>query len=522
MARNKPKTIEFFGWDFHYRYEKRAKGLTIVYSLRQKGKTIYEQDITVPKKLQTKTDEQIAQEMLPLFLHDMLSFAEDGKAVPEELLLIRKKLPLAMAWIIDRDEISEIQNWASATRKEYERIANTILSLWGEKTLEEIVPEDCDIELKKLSKTDHKRCVQLMRLLYRQEIFKGYSEKNPWRDYQPSIFRASTTSRSAMKRNVENSEFTSGQYRLLVSKCMAKIEARDKDMQLFFGALVLLLMGIDVNELCALTYGSIDTLQYFPDRVSMLITDELCASEHKTQKGGKKKVRYFKQKIEERFRARLLPCSSLVGYAAKIVKESFIDKYGDDPKIMAEYPLIGSKKNLKRHVSPNFFSAWICDEFDDIFQKNRVLLGTGRWTQKEILSMIRRTVESNLNHFGCEEEETRYCLGEEPVTTSGIHYMDFTSDSELNRIGAIQDRWHQQLYQENCVSGRVQKGERVIWSGQNKTPGLAGWAEILIPIKPAEYGVDNSGYIFIAAKRGMTYTVRFASNENKGDGKDEQ
>ncbi len=523
--RKKPKTIDYYGCVFHYRFERRAKGLTIVYSLRRDRKIINELERSVPKKLQTKSDEQIAWEMFPGTIIDLFGVLEDSSSDIEELATQRRNLPLAMVWLLDREDIAQDHGWSAGSLADYDKIAEKLINRWGNKPLREIEPKESDRILKKddeVSDSERTRCERLLQFICRREAFLGYlSEKeNLWQFFSPSDLSRKRSRNSYINTNIENRDFTAGQYADAVKKCVERINQKDMDSRWYFASLLYLTMALDASELCGLSFASFRLLKNYPNRYVLIVKDTY------QRRSGTKEGHCWLRQQDDAYRIRMVPCSDLVGVAFGSIYAKFLVKYGDSVKL-EEYPLLCDRKNVCRRIDPEAFKENFREEFGELLSANRVMKpqkelkkDTIRSTS-EIAKMIRRTVKANLLNAGCEEEEIRYFLGETPLTTAAKHYMDSGNEAELNRMGAIQDRWHSKLYPRIADYPVWEEGgNRRIWAWHNPTPGMIGDVKIRCTIPPAK--TENAGDVILGliAKHGVSYHAQLLKSDHKKGGEE--
>ena len=73
--------------------------------------------------------------------------------------------------------------------------------------------------------------------------------------------------------------------------------------------------------------------------------------------------------------------------------------------------------------------------------------------------LLSKTAPRELSKSGFENEELRFLLGQAPKLVSAKSYADFLNESELNKLGALQDRWLGRLWpdQSKINAGKIGK-----------------------------------------------------------------
>lgn len=451
MKRKAPKKYDYYGFTLYYSVKEKATGTSIYLTYRPSGDKAaagpgeieFAKDYTI--HLAGRLPEDAAAEDVfckaPLFIAAL--FERDSS-----LRKRHKGLSLGVIWVIDRAKMTEERRWGKSTRQRFDKIFEKMIDLWGTVPYEELTVSYCGAGLREMSTTAHEDCAQALRLIFECEIKFGSVSDNPWTGYSVTGRSKGKSVGTSMKHQMLPRVLTAGEYTTVLEECAAHLSNREMGCR-YFAVMLLVTLGISLEEICGLQYEDFEYLEEYPTRLTVRIRREY-------QKGDKN-CRLVP--ILQEHRLRKLALSDIVSDGLRVLlggrplpQRAAVTASEDDEKAaitppeepLQGTPLVYYAKNHARYLSAEVLRSWIATTFSDLLKLEKIARAGGsimRERAKDIPQKMAMSASENARLFGYESEELRYQLGKVPLLTSGKSYCDFAEGGELDKMGAVQDRW---------------------------------------------------------------------------------
>lgn len=512
---NVPIETTYYGFSLFYRMERRNGHPTIILSYRQDGKIIYEHP---PRRLKgdVPTD-GLPIEILEEFFQSLFSVdlpaknRERGLALRHALV----NLPLAVLFLADSFALFKDPTLKrkKASIEDDERAIALLLQYEGHTPWREVTPAKCSSWMYGRNRSDHARTSvkRVMRSLFLRQAEERIIEAIPWCNYDPNAAsRPRQNFRSLIRTNVDPTTLTDGQCQALLTPITKAIQ-RGTVSGLDIALLLRLTLALPLEEICALNLGDFCFLQDYPRRLTVNITYYTVCAERQHS--------YRRLPLTDPYKIRKLPLASCVRDAI----EAYRGQKSTGSSVQS-VPLVPHKSNNQRHMRPDDLRKEMEKRFALIPKQGTITKGR----TPSFHELSNRTAPRELLKSGFEEEELRFLLGQAPKLVSAQSYADFLNEAELNKMGALQNRWLRRLWPEQ-TKARCPKTEKL--SGKNSLLRYAGpkractQATIQIMIPPTAPAVLDSmpteGVLLeLGACYGCSGHIIFSSNQ--GDFENEQ
>ena len=269
---------------------------------------------------------------------------------------------------------------------------------------------------------------------------KGLSKK--WCNYDPNAAsRPKQNAKSLIRTNVDPTTLTDGQCQALLTPIAKAIQGgtvSGPDIAL----LLRLTLALPLEEICALNIGDFCYLRDYPNRLTVNITHQV------TRADGQSSYRICPH--TDSYKIRKLPLSIYFC----IVFESYKKNRKSVP--LSELPLVPAKNNVQRRMRPEDLRKELEKRFD-LLPHQEITVSKSK--HPSLHRLLSKTAPRELSKSGFENEELRFLLGQAPKLVSAKSYADFFNESELNKLGALQDRWLGRLWpdQSKINAGKIGK-----------------------------------------------------------------
>ena len=204
----------------------------------------------------------------------------------------------------------------------------------------------------------------------------------------------------------------------IVATCAENLESSRG--YLYFGLILMLITGITIGELCALTWGSFSSSNAYTGVTVIEIGSEA------------KRVGdvYHIEKLNWP-RRRTLPLPPTMAKLYHKVKNNA-------PNVQENAPFMRSFKNAARRMRPDEFDRWLKGLFKSFdFSKQTELKSLTKNPERT----LRATFRSALESCGCDEEEIRYLCGNAPKSVFARNYCAYDDPRELAKLAAVVGRY---------------------------------------------------------------------------------
>lgn len=480
---------QYYGTPVYLRFERNKDGLFVIYTYRDSsdGHIVYEHPHRIVSAVmqsiigQSNPNElggdlfsnleQICDKQLKDFFCRMLTMnadfcADKGKKVANRQEGIARRinlqdLTLGAMIAADCDMLLAGENGAVRSRETVEddaRTLNLLLEKEGTTPWREVTPDKCGKWLVTESKHMRHSVKRLMKkILYPLCTIGAISDLLEWDVYDPEgeeHYRRSP--KNCIRENVAPTMLTYGQCKKIFPTFDEKGEIHSSPDDV---ALVLMAtLGLDVETVCGLNREDFGRLTDFPDR--------MCVNIYKTFEREKKKCRGKTVPIDDESGRRKLPLSKYAALCIESLLKNSKHKTG---------PLIPHPTNPQRRMSPIDLQRSIEKRVKSVGLALNFDFSKPIKTPE--LTLLKNTAERELRKAGAEEEELRFLKGVSGRLVSAKHYEDFYNESELNRLGAMQDRWLKRVFPtvQSALHSKTGPANRMVTcksnSVQNRTKG---------------------------------------------------
>lgn len=447
------KNLFYYGFPVYYRVEHRTDGDAFIFSYRReidgRLRLIYEHPprrIQVLERLLQDAEssgvwidgdgrtllEQLPESVMDEFFHDFLDIESSAK-IRSIGLERRKSIPeltLGALFAADREKmvsaVSEITGKArsAASIEDDVRTIRCLCQKEGGTRWQEATLLHCLEWLSEETVHMRRSCGRMMKKLllpfFEMELIEDLLG---WESFDPSMGVPHKPRYDGLVRsNILPNMLSYGQCQVLLEKFISPAGpgvVSGVDMAL----LLKLTLGLETEEICALNIESFVYLKDFSERLTVHVTHQFC------KPSGRKK--YQLQEIEDSHQRRILPLSHLAKQCYTAICER--------RKLTGTTPLVPSKSSSRRRMTPEDLDKELEERVLALFSKEYIRIAGVRAPAAKAL--LDATGERELRKSGCEEEELRFIQGKRPLTVSAVSYADFLNEAELNKLGALQDRW---------------------------------------------------------------------------------
>lgn len=419
------RTIDFFGLPVTFRVEARKNAVAVILSLRSRNKEridgngaiVYEHPPRIVRFTDEASVEKRVLELIPESLQRAFDPAtREGRALREKFA---QRLPLAAVIAADFDRVAQSMKWANSTQKEHKRSLDLLVSKLGWTPFCAITQEMFAFHLREGGFSDYQISDQIcaLRALIAYEQSHHLISEHFMDTFTLGNRRVVVGTRDA-SRHFEKNILTHAQVREIVVNCAENLESSRG--YLYFGLILMLITGITIGELCALTWGSFSSSNAYTGVTVIEIGSEA------------KRVGdvYHIEKLNWP-RRRTLPLPPTVAKLYHKVKDSA-------PNVQENVPFMRSFKNAARRMRPDEVEKWLkvfLRGFNFAKQKEakNLLKHSGR--------VLRETFRAAMAICGCDADEIRYLYGSAPESVFARNYCAYDDPRELAKLAAMLDRY---------------------------------------------------------------------------------
>lgn len=319
----------------------------------------------------------------------------------------------------DFDRVAQSMKWANSTKKEHKKLLALLVSKLGWTPFCAITQEMFAFHLREGGFSSYQINGQIyaMRALVIYEETQYLISEHFMDTFAMGNRRAVVGPQDA-KKHFEKNILTHAQVGEIVATCAENLESSRG--YLYFGLILMLITGITISELCALTWGSFSCSKTYTGITVIEISAEakLAGEVYRTEELNGP-------------RRRTLPLPPTV--------EKFYHRVRDNaPNVQESAPLMRSFKNAARRMRPDEFEKWL----------KGFLRGFNFAQQKESKSLLkhpgrvlRETFRAAMAICGCDEEEVRYLYGSVPECVFARNYCAYDDPRELAKLAAVVEHY---------------------------------------------------------------------------------
>ena len=400
-------------------------------------------------------------------------------------------------------------NTAESTKLSQAKAMEELINLFGDYPLRDITPEQCaPIMLDKMTQTMFKDSVRLLRQLF-AGIFSPYvSDANVWQRYPLPRFKKPYSPAAKVRKEFLNEPLSNSQCCEVMVKAEEYIEDKDRG-RLYLAAILMLLLGLEPPEVCAVTKTSVFRLEDYPDYAGLSVRAIVeTIGSHKTLTAeGERRQRERQHSLKpldasDTLQARVLP----VGRRLLAIWDRYWETHPDHP---SEY-LLYNDRNSKRLMSPELLDDWLDETFKDIVPDRSFRLPSGAvkgtYRMSEFFAATAERVWTE--ECALPEEGIQRLEGLKPLSkhTDAKHYIDFQCDSMLANFDMSQDRWLTSLFGTQVETGHSKKQFAV-----DGVPGKRLHARFVVTFPPLEDPIELRGAVEIP----FAGSIHFAFHEDE-------
>lgn len=460
------RTIDFFGLPVTFRVEARKNAVAVILSLRSRNKEridgngaiVYEHPPRIVRFTDEASVEKRVLELIPECLQRAFDPAtREGRALREKFA---QRLPLAAVIAADFDRVAQSMKWANSTQKEHKRSLDLLVSKLGWTPFCAITQEMFAFHLREGGFSDYQISDQIcaLRALIAYEQSHHLISEHFMDTFTLGNRRVVVGTRDA-SRHFEKNILTHAQVREIVVNCAENLESSRG--YLYFGLILMLITGITIGELCALTWGSFSSSNTY---IGVTVIEIAAEAKHAGE--------VYRLEALNWPRRRTLPLPPTV--------EKFYHEVRNNiPCVQADMPFVRSPKNAARRMRPDEVEKWLKGFFKSFdFSKQSELKSLTKNPERT----LRATFRSALESCGCDEEEIRYLCGNAPKSVFARNYCAYDDPRELAKLAAVLDKYAISLTETPCDVSEFKisrKDEDVVMAS---TPNCRFSGDVIIDI----------------------------------------
>lgn len=416
-------------------------------------------------------------------------------------------LPLAVLLLADLDMVDS-SNVSKTTKDDRVKALQLLLEHEGSTPWPLVTVDKCSTWLPGLSPHNQHACVREMKRVLNWQKSLGLEVDDDWwgdvtlenpPQHEPKLLIA---------MHNEHRIFETVQCGAIIRACRACLQTR-KCAEVGMAVLLMITVALTVEEICALTFGDVVQLRDYIRRHAVHI--------HAAHSKDATKQNYRTVEYGKSYKDRYLPLAYVVS--------DYLQKYGERattyanvpgkkrPQV-AQLPLIPSVNNIERKMSPDVLRQAINDFLMPMMPERAVPR-----EDVPLLSATKLLINTALQRMqdGMEEEEIRRMRGMAPQLVSARHYNDFRNESELNKLGAIQDRWIAAAcpeVQREQLAAHFASTQAGVWT--TDTPGTCTMLDAIIRVKAcSDEDIPDGGVVLqIGSLHGVYGRVDYNSPKN--------
>ena len=502
---NVPKEITCYGFPIFYRAECRSGHPTIILSYRTDGRIVYEHP---PRRIKDMSVDSLPPKILEEFFQHLLSLETPLKQRERGLLLRRSLVDLPLAVLLAADSYTLFYNPDLGRKRtsveDDERAIMLLLQQEGQTPWREVTPARCSRWMYGHHLSDHARISikRVMRSLFLRQAEERIIDEIPWCNYDPnSASRPKQNFKSLIRTNVDPTTLTDGQCQALLSP-IDNAGQKGNVSGIDIALLLRLTLALPLEEICALNIGDFCYLRDFPNRLAVNITHHTVCAE--------KQHSFRRLPLTDPYKVRKLPLASCVRDAIEVYR----DQKPTGSSASSE-PLVPHKSNNQRRMRPDILQKELEKRFISLTKQEI----TGKNKYLSLNQLLNRTAPRELSKSGVEDEELRFLLGQAPKLVSAKSYVDFLNEAELNKLGALQDRWLGRLWLGKPNTDASELIGRL--SGKNSILRYVGpqgertQAALQIAISPIDNIPDEGIILELSTCYGCSGVITFSPTEQE-------
>lgn len=400
-----------------------------------------------PKSVPASLPEEFYRDSASLFLREIDLSKHD---VLQKLIDVDAQMFLLLELL--RGRLLPTGNVSEAFLRDETASHEKLIELFEKVPLSESTPKNYKERLRKLSEHKRNSCVRMLSRFFDLLTSAGGKIDNPWEDCEfidPPKKRSFVAS---VKRDIEQNVLTDGQIYRLLEKIPEKPTGSFQD-GILLAALLIAIESISPDEICGLDVEDVEPLPDFCDRWIIALRRVFIM----------RKERCNLEEMWDAASIRTLPLPLMLNPLMKALLDTRKGK--------------GHLFRQKAHSDRRMTPTELVEEITELLKPLEIKKETnvkGSNPPGEI-QLLLNTAEAGLRRAGYEDEELRYQQGKRPLLISAKSYCDFKNQVQLNKMGALQDRWLNNVGPGENIPGPVKmKPKKMYMKGVSIAPFFYG------------------------------------------------
>lgn len=330
-------------------------------------------------------------------------------------------------------QVHTLSTYSDHTKANDRATLDLMIDLWGDKPMCQITPHNCAEDLTKMSKTTAANCIRVLRKIYPVAMATLVDNVELWSNYSQPRRRGEYSPQQRARKMLLHAPLPPRQIQLTVMRCWEAILSNNEAAK-HLAALIILLLGVAIEEVCALRLDALVELPYKGYFALLIDRVVVTQGKRKSNDGHVRGHRHIISRLDEPQR-RPLGVSKLLWHLWITYREM-------NPARQDNQLLLANPDNPDRVYAPEEFEKWINANFKDLLPDDAIILGGQeiRATYSAVDYFFATAEYLLSDQAGYCEEETRYHWGESPQSMDAKHYVGFSSPTELVTQAVMQER----------------------------------------------------------------------------------
>lgn len=354
------------------------------------------------------------------------------------------------------DKLHASKSYADSSRSAHQTHLQKMIEFWGDMPMDAITPDNCANDLThSMEPSAAKACIALLRRIYPIALASIATDLHVWDRYRQPGRRTKYSPKRRVRTRLIDNPPSPGQIAQAIQQCMAGIRA-GREAEKYLAALIMLVEGIDVEEVCALRADSFIPVPEYPGSWCLRI-ERIVITQGDSHKEGRSRAPRHKIENMQPPEARTLGVSG-------ILSRCWGEYQQNHPEFVAGQLLLNNPKNEDRIFAPDTFRVWLRETFGWILPAIVLAVGGAEVsTSYEVEDAFWAASNYLLADLGgYADEELRYHFAKKPLKMDGKHYAGFDAPSELVTLGKMQDKAIAALLGGICPAASSTKAYQVL------------------------------------------------------------
>lgn len=443
-------TDNIFGIDISYRIEMRSGGThpTMVMSTKVGRILVHANPARIGSKRWSHIQGQFGQ---PGFLHRLPSLVDRlfvllvaawSKAHVDGTL--DKNAPSLPLGVLLRGLGNELRSKdiSSTAANRRERAIEALLQYEGSTPWDLVTPDHCQSQLWFSAAPSSKRaeCAAVMHRLYQQLQYRGVYQADPWVGFWGSLQPKEPSLETLHRWYLTEKSLSHNIIRQIIEDCLVIKDA------VSVAILLMLLLKLSVEEICALVFGSFFHLSFFDGTVVIV------------NKAYRRLKQNYRVQSIDAYDAGILPVPEIIADLINQLRAGAAESNNRKAKNNIDaLPIVGQRNNRCAKMTPSMLIKEINNRLGYI----DVAHG------QTVIGLLQNTASVLAASCGFDADQVRYFLRLTAKSTAARHYASFASEEVLFSMTKILDQNINEII--SCATSDVIRKERSDESSKTKT-----------------------------------------------------